>query len=1140
MDKKTEIDVIEIDSEDSDEIEVISETPATKTSDNDKDIVFIHDIKKPPKDGESTDDLSLGLPSNLGLAHDTNGLHDLWAMLDIDNQTAGDNIDGSTSSRSDTSKPDSKTPSPVTKKETTPATVTTNTNQGRKEAGTPVELLTLPNISGNGNGPFKDALIDNTVTKSDSALSDVTLKSETDGQSDDYSTDGSTLARSLTPNNSNDDFSVSDYDSHDGSVTPTNSNNGFSDSDSGTCQDRWQVISPKCAFSDSDSIASKSSSHLMGISPDQNSDSKFSSEVSSLSNSFSDHSSEESEKKFRWSRTKLSPQRRVQCGFSGDFDALPQYSRQSPQPSTSYQLNQVDNNNIKNRDAVTFEITDEPDNSSPTSNHPKKHSKSSKTKSKTKKSKKRDKVIRYDSSDSDSDFETSPSRRKKFKIHRSLSEVRDQSFSLSKKKKAELMNRSLSVCERKSEDEEKAEPIKLDLHKCCKCNRWSTGSVLSECTWGQHLACQTCVEPLAKAAIKDGGWVSCVVVACNSVYTTDQLRRTLPSMVVDILEEKNGGKELDYLSYLVQSAEEKEVPDVSQNASENNPPEEQYIPNLPGHWAPMLKTTKDYVLVDVEGGCPEYEQLAVDFHATMPFPDMEIISVKRIQNHMVWQFFSVKKTQMEQTNGKESIMERMLFHGTTDDLIGPICKTNFDWRVCGSNGTNYGKGSYFARDAKYSHVYTLAGRRGHLPTSKHRMISMQGANFPKILWAQARNIQIPAMNINPPPGLKVGSVTHSTIGGPQPNQSQVISSTSTRAPASQVGTPTSNIPAHGTNPRSSGSQQGYFPPNPTYSLSAHVFNPNSGTQGASGTNPQQSSNAPMGIAFCMCNGWKKAKGVKVVPGCTSSRCQSLGRSINATRNRHHLSRMHHMEQLSKARTSAIAAVHAAVGATAASLQSTPSSLASGITAASGSGVTPSSSTISPSINTTPAHASTNAAHLPPRPFLNPPPAGNPSAPQSAHGATPQQPVPPPAHSSKSNPPHAHQIRDPPWPMRYYPKSKGTVQKTAPTTPNPLSRHAKDPFLTRPRPTPSQPAPAQNEDIRKMFCARVLTGNCALGAPCMVKPPPLDVNDPYGRAFDSCVDRLDNPKIFVIFDNAQCYPEYIIEYKVSAQTCDYSV
>lgn len=77
------------------------------------------------------------------------------------------------------------------------------------------------------------------------------------------------------------------------------------------------------------------------------------------------------------------------------------------------------------------------------------------------------------------------------------------------------------------------------------------------------------------------------------------------------------------------------------------------------------------------------------------------------------------------------------------------------------------------------------------------------------------------------------------------------------------------------------------------------------------------------------------------------------------------------------------------------------------------------------------------------------------------------------------------------------------------------------------PMPMQPE--SNDPVRIMFVARVLVGQYTQGKNHYRKPPPLDPNFPYGRCFDSCVDNTSNPMIFVVFESAQCYPEYIIEY-----------
>jgi poly [ADP-ribose] polymerase 7/11/12/13 len=55
---------------------------------------------------------------------------------------------------------------------------------------------------------------------------------------------------------------------------------------------------------------------------------------------------------------------------------------------------------------------------------------------------------------------------------------------------------------------------------------------------------------------------------------------------------------------------------------------------------------------------------------------------------------------------------------------------------------------------------------------------------------------------------------------------------------------------------------------------------------------------------------------------------------------------------------------------------------------------------------------------------------------------------------------------------------------------------------------------------------VLVGESEVGSQNMVRPPPK----PNGKLYDSCVDSLTNPSIFVTFDCADAYPEYLIEYE----------
>ncbi|XP_019962062.2 protein mono-ADP-ribosyltransferase PARP12 [Paralichthys olivaceus] len=60
----------------------------------------------------------------------------------------------------------------------------------------------------------------------------------------------------------------------------------------------------------------------------------------------------------------------------------------------------------------------------------------------------------------------------------------------------------------------------------------------------------------------------------------------------------------------------------------------------------------------------------------------------------------------------------------------------------------------------------------------------------------------------------------------------------------------------------------------------------------------------------------------------------------------------------------------------------------------------------------------------------------------------------------------------------------------------------------------------------MFVALVLVGEYTKGSSSFVRPPPKA----NGRTFyDSCVDNVSSPSIYVIFEKQQIYPEYVIDY-----------
>uniref|UniRef100_A0A3B3YSQ8 Poly (ADP-ribose) polymerase family, member 12a n=1 Tax=Poecilia mexicana TaxID=48701 RepID=A0A3B3YSQ8_9TELE len=126
--------------------------------------------------------------------------------------------------------------------------------------------------------------------------------------------------------------------------------------------------------------------------------------------------------------------------------------------------------------------------------------------------------------------------------------------------------------------------------------------------------------------------------------------------------------------------------------------------SVPDHWDKTQIPPTGFSRVAVPLTSDEFQKLEALFRTTLR--GFDIIKIERIQNKALWEVFQWQKAQMKNNNSGREVEEKQLFHGTDSKHIDAICLNNFDWRICGVNGTAYGKGSYFARDAKYSHSYT--------------------------------------------------------------------------------------------------------------------------------------------------------------------------------------------------------------------------------------------------------------------------------------------------------------------------------------------------------------------------------------------------------------------------------------------------
>ncbi|XP_039456889.1 protein mono-ADP-ribosyltransferase PARP12-like isoform X1 [Oreochromis aureus] len=125
---------------------------------------------------------------------------------------------------------------------------------------------------------------------------------------------------------------------------------------------------------------------------------------------------------------------------------------------------------------------------------------------------------------------------------------------------------------------------------------------------------------------------------------------------------------------------------------------------IPETWDKTQISQTGYSRISLQPSSEEFREVVALFSETMKGCD--IINIERIQNKALWEAFQLQKNQMKSKNKGGNVTEEKLFHGTDSKFVDTICHHNFDWRICGTHGTAYGKGSYFARDARYSHHYT--------------------------------------------------------------------------------------------------------------------------------------------------------------------------------------------------------------------------------------------------------------------------------------------------------------------------------------------------------------------------------------------------------------------------------------------------
>ncbi|XP_077740611.1 protein mono-ADP-ribosyltransferase PARP15-like isoform X1 [Canis aureus] len=119
--------------------------------------------------------------------------------------------------------------------------------------------------------------------------------------------------------------------------------------------------------------------------------------------------------------------------------------------------------------------------------------------------------------------------------------------------------------------------------------------------------------------------------------------------------------------------------------------------NIPEHWTNMNQQLS--CVIELHPGQSEYDSVRALFSETCFFYKIE--KIERIQNVCLWQSYQIKKKHMDIKNGYRD-NERVLFHGTDADSVPYVNQHGFNRSYAGKNAAAYGKGTYFAVNARYS------------------------------------------------------------------------------------------------------------------------------------------------------------------------------------------------------------------------------------------------------------------------------------------------------------------------------------------------------------------------------------------------------------------------------------------------------
>lgn len=125
---------------------------------------------------------------------------------------------------------------------------------------------------------------------------------------------------------------------------------------------------------------------------------------------------------------------------------------------------------------------------------------------------------------------------------------------------------------------------------------------------------------------------------------------------------------------------------------EENVPEEEYS---------LLSNLPEASKVDEESD--EFQNVVKSFYETIQeyHSKIRIIQVEKLMNRLLYNQYKLKKASVLQ-RATYPVVERTLYHGTSEQSVKEICVHGFNRSFCGKNATVYGQGVYFAVNSALS------------------------------------------------------------------------------------------------------------------------------------------------------------------------------------------------------------------------------------------------------------------------------------------------------------------------------------------------------------------------------------------------------------------------------------------------------